>query len=129
MAFLPLVEKFFLFGIFYYKIMCKIEINDKKILKEFLNCRIPKGYNALDCKKDSGYPDLMYNYEEVFDYSDALLKGKKICLKSNFIDVESVAVNDDFKAFLIKLGNDDKTMEEFCNKFIKAITVIQNYST
>lgn len=108
--------------------MCKIEINDKRTIEEFLNYRIPKQYKALDCKANSFCPDLMYNYEEVFDYCCGLLNGKKIFLNTNFIEVESVAVNDDFKTFLFNLAQNDNSMKEFCEMFIKVITIIQKYA-
>ena len=95
----------------------------KAVLRDFLNCQVPRAYYDLDARGNTRY-DFNYCYEEVYDYADALLRGQEISLNRNFVGAASVSVNDDFKGVLEVLGRRNLTLEDFCVKFADAIQVI-----
>lgn len=100
-----------------------ISEHDKLILREFLSCNVPKQYFDLDIRGNTKI-DFHYNYEEVYDYSDALLRGEEIDLRNNFVGLQSVAINEEFKKILEVLGRRNPVLDEFCEKLTKAIAVI-----
>lgn len=97
--------------------------NGKKILREFLACPVPHKYYGLNVYGEKF--DFNYNYEETYDYADALLRGEEIDLRHNFVGLPSAAVNDAFQKILPVLGRRDPSLEDFCDKFARALEVIE----
>lgn len=96
---------------------------DRACLKAFLSCRVPRAYYDLDARGNDRF-DFNYNYEEVYDYADALLRGEGVSLRCNFTGVPAVAVNEEFRKVLEVIGRRDATLETFCDKLSAAIAVI-----
>lgn len=96
---------------------------DREILKDFLACPVPKKFFALDGRGDSKH-DFNYSYQEVYDYSDALLRGEDVDLGCNFLGMRAVSVNKEFCKVLEVIGRRDADLEEFCDKLSNAIAVI-----
>ncbi len=97
---------------------------DKNTLRDFLACRVPGKYYELDKRGNTKF-DFNYNYEEVYDYADALLHGQEISLSRNFLEQRSVAVNEEFRKILDVIGRRDMTLADFCDKLAAAINVIE----
>lgn len=97
---------------------------DAKILQDFLSCRVPGKYYELDARGNTKF-DFNYNYEEVYDYADALLHGHEVSLRRNFLEQRSVAVNEEFRKILDVIGRRDMTLADFCDKLTAAILVIE----
>ncbi len=97
---------------------------DKAVLKAFRACRVPNQYFSLDGRGNTKY-DFNFNYEEVYDYADALLRGEEISLEHNFVGLRAGAINEDFRKVLEVLGRRDPVLEDFCDKLSQAISVIE----
>lgn len=100
-----------------------ISERDKAVLRDFLACSVPKQYFDLDVRGNTKI-DFHYNYEEIYDYSDALLRGEEVDLGCNFVGLRSVAVNEDFRKILEVLGRRNPVLDDFCTKLSQAIAVI-----
>ena len=100
---------------------------EKDALRAFLDCPIPRKYHELDARGHERF-DFMYNYEEVFDYADSLLRGETVDLGCNFIEMKSAAVNDEFRNILPVLARRDPAMEDFCDKFGRAISIVVRHA-
>lgn len=96
---------------------------DRTVLKEFLACPVPKKFFALDGRGNTQY-DFNYGYQEVYDYSDALLRGEEVDLDRNFLGMRAVSVNSEFCKVLEVVGRRDADLEIFCEKLSDAIGVI-----
>lgn len=96
---------------------------DREILQGFLSCRVPGKYYELDARGNMKY-DFNYNYQEVYDYADALLHGQEISLRRNFVEQRSAAVNEDFRKVLDVIARRDPTLSELCEKLSAAVSVI-----
>lgn len=96
---------------------------DRKTLEAFLSCSVPRRYYELDARGNERF-DFSYNYEEVYDYADALLHGQEIKLWRNFNGTRSLAVNEEFRNILPVLARRDGTLTDFCEKFERALDVI-----
>lgn len=105
-----------------YKKQQELSERDKTALKAFRDCRVPRQYYALDARDDRF--DFNFNYQEIYDYADALLRGQEISLRQNFVGLPASAVNEDFRKLLDVVGRRDPTLEDFCEKFSSAIAVI-----
>ena len=97
---------------------------DKLVLKEFLSCQVPRAYYDFAALGNSKI-DFHYNYEEIYDYADALLRGEEIDLRHNFVGLPAVAVNEAFRKTLEVLGRRNPVLESFCDRFSAAILVIE----
>ena len=100
---------------------------DKDVLREFLSCRVPAKYYQLDARGNTQI-DFNYNYQEVYDYADALLHGQEISLRRNFLEQRAAAVNTEFLKILDVIGRRDVTLSEFCDKLAAAIKVIDRFA-
>ncbi len=96
---------------------------DKRALRDFLSCRVPAKYYELDGRGNTQF-DFNYNYEEIYDYADALLHGQEISLRRNFVGLRSAAVNEDFRKVLEVIGRRDAAMTDFCDKLSEAVAVV-----
>ena len=83
---------------------------EKDALRAFLDCPIPR------------------KYHEVFDYADSLLRSETVDLGCNFIEMKSAAVNDEFRNILPVLARRDPAMEDFCDKFGRAISIVARHA-
>lgn len=92
-------------------------------LSAFLACKVPGRYFDLDGMGNAKI-DFHFNYEEVYDYADALLRGEEIDLSCNFVGLRAAAVNEDFRKILEVLGRRDPSIGAFCDSFSRAIGVI-----
>lgn len=96
----------------------KITENEKRVLKDFINCKIPplirdNKYNYKD--------DLMECYEELFNSSHSLLEGYNINSKDIFCILE-----DDYLNLLNKLRLDND-LQFFCDLSILVIGIVKEY--
>lgn len=99
----------------------ELYFRDREILEKFLKTSVPRKFYTL---KTSGRYDFSYSYEEVYDYSDALLRGEEIDLSCNFAGVPASAVNEEFQKILDVLARRSPDLDEFCSIFSKAIGVV-----
>ena len=124
MVYIQHLKKSYHFGI------VNMEIQKALILKRFLDAHIPQEYKVLDLDNDRNnlgiYKNLMYCYEEVFDYATTWLLGYTIDLNSNFIDLPASAFNSEFISYLDSLKSISIEMEEFCEIMLNAIRVLMN---
>ena len=100
---------------------------ERKILQDFLACRVPAKYYELDGRGNTKF-DFNYNYEEIYDYADALLHGQEVSLRHNFVGLRSVAVNEEFRKVLDVIGRRDISLSDLCDKFSAAILVIGRFA-
>lgn len=107
----------------------RIELSeaDRETLQAFLDCRVPARYFQLDQRGNERF-DFSYNYEEIYDYADALLHGQEISLARNFNGTRSLATSEEFRKILPVLARRDMTLEAFLDKFEQAIAVIVRLS-
>ena len=96
---------------------------DKQTLRDFLSCRVPAKYYGLDARGNTKF-DFNYNYEEIYDYADALLHGQEVSLRRNFVGLPAVAINEEFRKILDVIGRRDITLSDFCDKLAAATLVI-----
>ncbi len=79
----------------------------RALLKTFMERKIPPEYKMFDvssaAEADSAKFDLMYCYEELFDYSWRVLHHHAVDAKSNFAGAEPTALSDEFIDYLMKL--------------------------
>lgn len=122
MVYLLQREKFFHFG------MCKMDNQKYLVLKSFLEMHVPKEYKVLDMENDQKdlelCKNLMYCYEEVFDYATSVLAGYTIDINSNFIDMPASALCQEFIDYLLSLKSISDEMEKFCDVMIETIHVL-----
>ena len=97
---------------------------DKTVLRDFLAARVPAKYYQLDARGNTKF-DFNYNYQEVYDYADALLHGQGISLNRNFLEQRSVAVNEEFRKILDVIGRRVLTLSDFCDKLAAATITIE----
>ncbi len=97
---------------------------DRRVLVDFLSCSVPGKYYQLDARGNTKF-DFNYNYQEVYDYADALLHGQEISLRRNFLEQRAVAVNEEFRKILDVIGRRDITLADFCDKLAAATLVIE----
>lgn len=103
-----------------------LDERDKKVLQDFLSCRVPAKYYELDARGNTKF-DFNYNYQEAYDYADALLHGQEISLFRNFLDQRSAAVNEEFRKVLEVIGRRDASLADFCDKLSAAVAVIARF--
>ncbi len=96
---------------------------EKTVLKTFLACPVPAKYYELDKRGNTKF-DFNYNYEETYDFADALLHGQEVSLRRNFVGLRAAAINEEFRKILDVIGRRDQTLSDFCDKFSAAIAVI-----
>lgn len=96
---------------------------DRADLSAFLSQSVPKPYFELD-GLGKGKIDFHYNYEEIYDYADALLRGEEIDLSLNFLGVKSSAANEEFRNLLEVVARRNPAMEQFCDLFRQAISIV-----
>lgn len=96
---------------------------DRKVLQDFLSCRVPGKYYELDARGNTKF-DFNYNYQEVYDYADALLHGQEISLRRNFLGLRAVAINEEFRKILDVIARRDIALTDLCEKLSEAISVI-----
>lgn len=96
---------------------------DRATLKAFLASAVPKKFFALD-ERVSHY-DFNYSYQEVYDYADTLLRSEEPDLHHNFLGMDAISINKEFRKVLDVLSRRDPELREFCDKLSKAIVVIE----
>jgi hypothetical protein len=111
-----------------------ISKEEQKILKDFLSMKIPNEYKKLDKiyavsnqEFEGDMPDLMYIYEELFDYVHCLLDGYLIEKNCNFINVPSIVFNLDFIKIMSELGERFYSLQPYCNKLAEVYKILSKY--
>lgn len=108
---------------------------ERKTLNEYLRTKIPNEYKILDKMNSvknqetkNSNVDLMYCYEEIFDYTHNLLDGMSLNKNNNFIDVPSISFSIDFVTEFTKIGNTNKELKSFCDKLIEVFRILDKYA-
>ncbi len=107
----------------------RASLNEKERadLSAFLAMKPPKGYFDLD-GLGNGKIDFHYNYEEIYDYADALLRGEEIDLGCNFLGLRAVAVNEEFCKILEVVARRNEQLGTFCDLFIRTIKIVGHFA-
>ncbi len=103
----------------------------RALLKTFKERKIPSEYKIFDvssaAEADSAKFDLMYCYEELFDYSWRVLHHHAVDAKSNFAGAEPTALSDEFIDYLMKLRQSTPSLHEFIGLLLEVINALRTY--
>lgn len=98
---------------------------EKVILKEFIQVKIPEYI-----KKYNQEIDFEYCYEEMFVFSQDLLRGHKIDPShSPWGDGKSIIFNNIYLSSLnnVMQGNEDEMVREYCKICLEVLQILNNH--
>ncbi len=131
MEYIQKVVKYFLSGIYHNIGGENLRNETLALLNSFMEQKIPLEYKTADAslycatEEDGMKFDLMYCYEELFDYSWCMLHHHACNEKINFVGINSTALSDEFADCLMKLKQAVPSLHEYVNLLLEVIHALR----